>query len=138
MINIIYKNNYEFFEEEVRHLYEDAGWIGYTNNMQILMQAIRKSLMTVSAWDGDKLVGLIRIVGDGLTIIYIQDIIVLESHKRMGIGSKLLKYALENYSDVHQKVLLTDDTEETRTFYEANGFSSCDKGQTVAFAKFDY
>lgn len=93
--------------------------------------------MVVTAWDDDNLVGIIRVVGDGLTIIYIQDLIVLSSYKRKGIGSKLLEVVFERYENVRQKVLLTDDSNETRGFYEANGFISCDKGELVAFAKFN-
>jgi ribosomal protein S18 acetylase RimI-like enzyme len=99
------------------------------------MKAIESSLLVVSAWDNDKLVGLVRVVGDGLTIIYIQDILILDKYKRRGIGTKLLNYVLDEYKYVRQKVLLTDDSEETRGFYESNGFSSCDKGGVVAFAK---
>lgn len=136
MENITYKQINKFNEDEIKNLYEDAGWTSYTNDLTKLMKALEASLMVISAWDEEKLIGLIRVIGDGLIIIYIQDILVLNSYKRKGIGSKLLKYVLENYKDVRQKVLLTDDGEETRGFYEANGFISCDKGQTVAFAKF--
>lgn len=136
MDNITYKNIKELNEGEVKKLYEDAGWTSYTNDLVKLKEALEASLMVISAWDEEKLVGLIRVIGDGLIIIYIQDILVLKSYKRKGVGSKLLKYVLENFKDVRQKVLLTDDGEETRGFYEANGFISCDKGETVAFAKF--
>lgn len=37
---------------------------------------------------------------------------------------------------VRQKVLLTDDTPETRGFYAAMGFTACDRGQLVGFLKF--
>lgn len=137
MGNIVYKYTKDFNESDIKDLYEDAGWIAYTMDMTNLMNAIDSSLMVVSAWDDGKLAGLIRVVGDGLTIIYIQDIIVLNSYKRNGVGSKLLKCVFDKYSNVRQKVLITDDTDETRGFYEANGFISCDKGEVVAFISFD-
>jgi ribosomal protein S18 acetylase RimI-like enzyme len=93
--------------------------------------------MTISAWDDEKLVGLIRVVGDGQTIIYIQDILVLNEYKRNGIGTNLLNQILDKYKRVRQKVLLTNDSEETRGFYIANKFISCDKGDLVAFVKFN-
>lgn len=136
MDKITYKNIKEFNVEDIKTLYEDAGWTNYTNDLPKLMKAIEASLDVVSAWDEDKLVGLIRLIGDGHTIIYVQDILVLKTYKRKGIGSKLFNYALDKYSHVRQKVLLTEDSQETRGFYEANGFISCDKGQVVAFAKF--
>lgn len=137
MDNIIYRNTNKFKEIDIKSLYEDAGWTSYTKDMPKLLKAIEESLMVVSAWNDEKLVGLIRVVGDGLTIIYIQDILVLNEYKRKGIGSQLLKHVLERYNDVRQKVLLTDDNSDTRSFYESNGFISCEKSNTIAFVKFD-
>lgn len=136
-------NNLEFSEEkklneaDLLSLYNDANWMAYTNNPDLLQQAVSNSLYVLTVWENHKLVGLIRLVGDGLTIVYIQDILVLKSHKRRKIGSLLLQKALEKYKNVRQKVLLTDDNEETRGFYEARGFSSCDKGDLVAFVKLE-
>lgn len=137
MENIIYKSTNNFNEIDIRKLYENAGWTAYTQDLPKLMEALKTSLAVVSAWDEEKLIGLIRVVGDGITIIYIQDILVLDSYKRRGVGSRLLKSILEKYENVRQKVLLTDDTEETRSFYEANGFISCDRGDMLAFVRFN-
>lgn len=99
------------------------------------MGALKNSLYIITAWDNNKLVGLIRIIGDNHTIIYIQDILVLKSHKKKKIGSTLVKKTLSKFSHVRQNVLLTDDNCETRGFYESLGFESCDKGQLVSFFK---
>lgn len=99
------------------------------------MQAIEQSLAVITAWDRDRLVGLIRVVGDGLTIIYIQDILVLRDYQKEGIGSELMKLILAKYSDVRQKVLLTNDAPDVRQFYEKNSFQSCDQGELVAFVQ---
>ncbi len=136
-------NNLEFSEEkklnqaDLLSLYNDANWLAYTNSPDLLQQAVSNSLYVLSVWENGQLVGLIRLVGDGLTIVYIQDILVMKSHKRRKIGSLLLQKALEKFKNVRQKVLLTDDNEETRGFYEALGFSSCDKGNLVAFVKLE-
>ena len=134
MKNITYKSKKNISKDQVIHLYENAGWISYTNDPDKLMQAIENSLKVISAWDQDKLVGLVRVVGDGLSILYVQDILILTDYKRMGIGSELMNAVMTEFKDVRQKVLLTEDAEETRKFYEALGFKSCDDGITVAFA----
>ena len=136
MRNIVYEKGTIPNEKDIESLYNDANWNTYTSDLSCLIDAIRNSLLTVTAWDGRKLVGLIRIVGDGVTIIYIQDILVLKSYKRKGIGTYLINIICEEYKTVRQKVLLTDDTPETRGFYESLGFVSCDKGQLVSFVKF--
>jgi GNAT superfamily N-acetyltransferase len=123
--------------QAVKALYDDVNWSSYTSDLPRLMEAIKCSLKVIAAWDNGKLVGLIRVVGDGKTIIYIQDILVLRAYHNKGIGSQLLKILLSKYKDVRQKVLLTNDAADVRTFYEKHGFSSCDKDDLVSFAKFD-
>ncbi|NBG88196.1 GNAT family N-acetyltransferase [Isachenkonia alkalipeptolytica] len=134
MEKINYQTADSMEKSKVLPLYEDAGWTAYTENSQQLMAAISKSLRVVGAWDAGKLVGLIRVVGDGEIILFIQDILVLQDYKRRGIGTNLMKLVMNEFKGVRQKVLLTEDTEETRGFYEALGFRSCDDGRMVAFA----
>lgn len=122
MSEIIYKLKFSFTENDILRLYDSVGWTEYTKNMEKQIRALNNSLYILTAWDKNKLVGLIRVVGDGETIIYIQDILVLRQYQRQGIGSKLLKTVLNKYNKIRQKVLLTDDTGKTRLFYEANGF----------------
>ncbi|MCO7124367.1 GNAT family N-acetyltransferase [Sporolactobacillus shoreicorticis] len=79
--------------------------------------------------------GLIGVVGDGLTIIYTQDLLVLKTHQNQGIATELIQYVLNQYKEVRQKVLLTEEEPKVRHFYEKNHFVSCDQGQSVAFAQ---
>lgn len=132
---ISYKTTKELPIAEVLALYNNAGWAAYTKEPDVLMQAIANSLDVFTAWEEDTLVGLVRVVGDGATIIYIQDILVLKAYKRKGIGRQLMQQLFNKYAAVRQKVLLTDDNAETRGFYESMGFKSCDDGKLVAFAK---
>ena len=132
---IIYKENIIPTEEDIITLYNDANWTAYTNDKQTLMNALKNSLCLITAWNNNQLVGLIRVVGDNYTIIYIQDILVLKSHKKQKIGTALVNKVLSKFKQVRQNVLLTDDNPETRGFYESLGFESCDKGQLVSFFK---
>ncbi len=120
--------------EELLSLYNDVKWSAYTKNPNKLKKAIDNSLKIITVWEGRQLIGLIRAVGDGETILYIQDILVREKHQRKGIGKRLIQMILSSYPDVRQKILLTDDTEKTRRFYESVGFSACDDGKIIAFA----
>lgn len=120
---------------QLEKLYNDVEWYAYTQDLVGLQQALLQSLDVISAWDGDELVGLIRIVGDGLTIVYIQDILVLTAYQNQGIATKLMQATLNKYKHVRQKVLLTEESPDVRGFYEKNGFQSCDKGSLVAFAR---
>lgn len=135
-MNITYRQTKSISREQLENLYSDVGWTAYTTDMDLLQHALLQSLDVISAWDGERLVGLIRTVGDGLTILYIQDILVLGAYQNQGIATKLLQMALQKHKTVRQKVLLTEEAPDVRHFYEKNGFESCDKGSAVAFGKF--
>lgn len=132
---IYYLEGIDISSDSLVSLYSDAGWKAYTSQPEILKQAIQNSFYVLTAWENETLVGLIRVVGDGLTIAYIQDILVLRAYKRKGIGRMLMTSTLEKIRNIRQKVLLTDDNPETRGFYEALGFRPCDDGKMVAFVK---
>jgi GNAT superfamily N-acetyltransferase len=120
-------------------LYTAVGWSTYTKEPARLEAAVAGSLTVVTARDGNHLVGLARVVGDGLTIAYLQDILVAPEHQRTGIGRELFRRAFEPHGDVRQKVLITDDQPLQRAFYESMGFTEIrDMEQPLrAFTKFD-
>lgn len=108
-MKIKFVNSKNINREQLERLYNDVEWYAYTRNLEVLQHAIEQSLEVISAWDGEELVGLIRIVGDGLTIIYIQDILVLNAYQNQGIATQLMEQVLEKYKNVRQKVLLTEE-----------------------------
>lgn len=108
--------------EDVLHLYQAVGWTNYTNQPQMLEQALSHSLAIYVALDGDAVVGLIRLVGDGFSSVLVQDLIVLPIYQLQGIGSLLMKEALKDYKDAYQVQLVTEETERTLGFYRSMGF----------------
>ena len=110
--------------EDVLHLYRAVGWTNYTNQPQMLEQALSHSLAIYLALDGDAVVGLIRLVGDGFSSVFVQDLIVLPSYQRQGIGRSLMKEALEDYKDAYQVQLVTEQTEKNVGFYSSLGFEA--------------
>lgn len=101
----------------------------------MLKRAYESSLYIIGAYHGEKLVGIIRAVGDGASIVFIQDILVLPEYQRQGIGTALLKAILEKYSHVYQTELMTDNTEKTIGFYRSLGFTPAGECGCLAFMK---
>ena len=108
---------------ELVALYSSVGWASYTAEPDGLMLALRQSLRIATAWDDQALVGLARVVGDGVSIIYLQDVLVHPDHGRSGVGTRLVNAVFEPYADVRQHVLITDDEPTQRAFYESLGFT---------------
>lgn len=110
-------------QADLLSLYDAVGWSAYTRDPALLNDAVAASLAAVTAHDGDDLVGLARVVGDGRTIVYLQDVLVRPSHHRRGIGWELVRRVFAPFAAVRQKVLLTDAEQGQREFYEALGFT---------------
>ena len=120
--------------EEVLPLYEAVGWTNYTQNPTMLKEAYKNSLHILAALNEEgKLLGVLRAVGDGASILFIQDILVTPEYQHQGIGTKLLQQTLEKYMNVYQIQLATDDSSKTVSFYESNGFTSLTSLNCVSF-----
>jgi len=120
---MIIKEYRNYNENEILSLYSSVGWTAYTNAPDKLRRGFEKSLLILAAYECEGLVGLIRCVGDGETIVYIQDILVLPEYQRQGIGSTLILEALNRFSHVRQIVLSTDIEQRTLAFYKSIGFA---------------
>ena len=112
--------------EQVVDLYNSVGWIAYTTGEQRpkLRQAIQNSTYVVTAWSGEKIIGLARCISDDVSIFYLQDILVNPEFQNQGVGCRLLLNCLERFEHTRMKVLLTDDEPRQRAFYETLGYKN--------------
>ncbi len=77
--------------------------------------------MNITAYDGEKLVGCLRILSDGCYFGTITELLVLPAYQRQGVGSELLRLAKE-----HTPTTLYFGAQPgAEGFYEKNG---CRKG----------
>lgn len=88
--------------------------------------ALKNSLFTVCAYDGDKPIGMGRIVGDNVVVDYIQDLVVRPDSQSEGVGrliiEKLIKYVKDSK---------LEDTEIMLCLM-------CAKGREDFYKKFDF
>lgn len=122
-------------KEQIVALYEDVGWTAYTYEPDFLMKALENSLNVWTIWEGENLIGLARTIGDGVTICYLQDILILKAYHGQGLGSELLKEILKANENIRQFVLLTDDTEKTKKFYKKFGLKEAGDCSFLVFMK---
>lgn len=126
--------------DELVALYDAVGWSTYTTDPAVLEAAVDGSTRVVTArYDGD-LLGLARVVSDGASIAYLQDVLVRPELQREGVGRALVQAAMEPFQHCRQKVLLTDDEPRQRAFYESLGYAEIrdlGDGRLRAFVRFD-
>lgn len=130
---ITYVTNPKLTIDQVLPLYEAVGWTNYTEQPDRLQAGLVGSLFLRAAYEGDQLVGLLRAVGDGATILFIQDILVLPAYQRQGIGRQLLTDCLAVYEGIYQCHLLTDQTPKTKAFYESFDFIAIEALDCMAY-----
>ena len=124
-----------YHEAEVLSLYRSVGWTVYADNPAMVKAAFAGSLLVLGAFVQDELIGLIRSVGDGVSILYIQDILVAPEHQRKGVGIRLLQAMLAQYRSIYQTVLMTDNIPERAAFYRACGFTAAADMGCCAFIR---
>ena len=117
-MTIIFKDQLPADSNQILALYKCVGCVAYTKEPERLLNGLAQS-QVITAYVEEQLVGLIRCITDGQTILYIQDLLVAPAFQRKKIGQRLLKKMLANYPSIRQKVLITDNTEKTRRFYES-------------------
>lgn len=138
MLHITIKEYINYEETEILSLYRSVGWGAYYDQPGLLREAFAHSLCVFGAYTGERLVGLARVVGDGITIVFLQDILVAPQFQRKGIGRQLIAQVLNRYRHVRQLHLLTDDLPQTVGFYKAVGFTPVEQIHAQAFTRVRY
>lgn len=135
MENIVLKTDIIPSRDQILNLYANVGWTAYTKDPDLLERAMAKSLKLWTLWDDDQVIGIGRVVGDGESIIYIQDLLVLDNYQKMGLGTRLIQAILEEYKSIRQIVLLTDNTSKNIGFYKKNGLVEVSTYDCMAFIR---
>ena len=122
--SIAYSADRAVTDSDLRALYGSVGWSLYLEKYSDLTVLLPGCHVVMTAWDGNKLVGLVRTIGDGISIEYIQDILVDPEYQSRGIGAHLLDWVLDQSKDCYQVILTTDAGDSgiaARKLYEKHG-----------------
>ena len=83
-----------------------------------LERSFRASQHVAFVRDGERLVGMARLLSDGVCNAYLIDVWTASSHRRRGIGSAMVRHLLDQVPGQHVGL----QTEDAATFYESLGF----------------
>lgn len=117
-----YKENTLCYEEYCK-LRESVGWINFSRTQT--EKSLQNSLYTVAAEEDNQVVGMGRLIGDGMYYMIV-DIVVQPAYQQMGIGSKILNMIIEYVNSAtpgggrSSIQLIAEKGKET--FYESRGF----------------
>lgn len=120
---IDYRDTKDFTQQELERLFLSVDWSSghYPDKLAIAM----KNFATVfSAWDGDKLVGMICAMDDGVMNAYVHYLLIDPEHQGQMIGRTLVDMVKKKYADYLRLIVIAYDTE--LDFYENCGFVKSD------------
>ena len=123
---IEYKQIKDFESDQLQELFMSVEWFS-GNFPEKLQTALHNSSKVISAWDGNKLVGLIRGLDDGIWQATIDCLLVNPAYQGKGIASALLKHLLNEYSDFLYIDVVPDEKKNV-SFYEKHGFEIMEEG----------
>lgn len=105
--------------DDYNELREKSG-IGNKKSKENAETAIENSLFITSIYDGDKLIAMARVVGDGAISLVVTDVMVDSEYQKNGLGRVLMneinKYLDENYDEDSYIILLANTPYDA--FYE--------------------
>ena len=133
-MEITYKETKEFSTEDIERLFLSVNWESGRYPERIV-RAMRNSTHVVSAWDNDRLVGLVRALDDGETVAFLHYLLVDPEYQCFHIGAELMKRIL-SYFDHHLYIKIMPSDPKTIPFYEKFGFQSYDNYSAMVIKHF--
>lgn len=118
-MEITYKDIHDFDEKTLQELFLSVEWSSghYPDKLVVAM----KNFKTVyTAWDKDKLIGLICAMDDGIMTAYIHYLLINPRYQHLGIGKQLVEKMKQKYKDYLRIVIVAYNDEVG--FYESCGF----------------
>ena len=117
---------------QVLELYRANAWSS-ADKPEALMAALQGSDYLVSAWCGDRLLGLGNAISDGHLVVYYPHLLVHPEFQNRGIGMELIQRLRRPYADFHQHMITADKA--ALGFYRKAGFVRA--GETEAMWIYD-
>jgi len=109
--------------DQVVELYQEFGWWKESvANRQSIPKLIKGSFCFYAAFDGDRLVGMGRVLSDGVSDGLIHDVIVRSEYRGRGIGRELVRRLTQHCRDKKLEWIALIAAPETEGFYQELGF----------------
>ncbi len=127
-MDIKIKETREIELKQIIDLYKSNKWSA-ADKPEKLYNALINSHSLITAWSGDKLVGLGNSISDGYLVVYYPHLLVLPEFQAKGIGNLIMDRMIKKYKDFHMQMLTADI--EAFDFYKKAGFVRAGKTEPM-------
>ena len=83
--------------QQFNMLTDSVGW--GTRDESVVEKALANSLYCLGAFDGEKLIGFARIIGDETIFLYIQDVMVMPEYQGQKVGTGIMEKLIEKINE---------------------------------------
>jgi GNAT superfamily N-acetyltransferase len=87
-MELVYKVNSPVTAQEVAELFRSSGIKRPVDQLERIQRMIDHADLTITAWDGSKLVGIARAITDYSYCCYLSDLAVDRAYQNLGIGKQ--------------------------------------------------
>ncbi|HEX2892053.1 GNAT family N-acetyltransferase [Vineibacter terrae] len=126
---ITYAVNKPLEAADVARLFDASTIRRPTGDLPRIAKMLEHGNLTISAWDGDKLVGVSRALTDFAFCCYLSDLAVDQAYQRHGIGKEMLAITRRELGDQVALILLA--APEAMDYYPKVGFEKIGNGYIV-------
>ena len=131
---ITYTDEKKFTQQSVQDLFLSVSWVSGKSPSR-LYKALLNSSTVLTAWDGDQLVGLVRLLDDSEMLAYMHYVLVHPNYQGQGIAGTLVEMAKEKYKDYLYIEIMPEESKNA-TFYEKHGFRRMSDGVAMQLCNF--
>ena len=108
--------------KDAARLYLAADWVSETDDTSFILKAFAGSFLAAGAFEGERLIGMGRVLSDGVSDAYIQDVAVLPEFRGQGIGGKIVTFLVEELEKRGVDWIALVGEPGTENFYSRLGF----------------
>jgi len=111
--------------ERMVRLYREAGWWSPANDRrpEFVDKIAENSYYFAAAFSDGEMIGMGRVLSDGISDAYIQDVTVLRDHRHRGIGARIITHLLDKLKADGLEWIGLIGEPGTGSFYKQLGFN---------------
>lgn len=131
---IKYTEEKTFTQDQVQELFKSVGWIS-AEYPQRLHKALMNSQTVLTAWDGERLVGLARVLDDSELVAFVHYVLVHPEYQGQKIAGNMVEYIIDKYKNYLYIEGMPEDSKNV-AFYERHGSHVMEDGTPIQICNF--
>ncbi|MCI6925700.1 GNAT family N-acetyltransferase [Butyricicoccus porcorum] len=133
-MKITYTEEKKFTQDAIQRLFLSVGWVSGQYPSR-LYKALMHSSTVITAWDGDRLIGLARLLDDSELVAYMHYVLVDPAYHGQGVASAMMEMVKEKYKDYLYIEIMPEESKNA-AFYERFGFQIMSDGVAMQLCNF--